>query len=163
MKTKTILLVYGEGGHKAQMMRLYKKLQQEDVSKKIEFIGICENMQCIDTLKINYSFPPLRDKFSILKTLYMLPVSIIKYIYVLAKIHLKHNPVAIISTGPGIAIIASIYFKIFRKKIIFVETWSRFSTTSLTGRVMYRLANKFYIQNKSLDVIFPKAIYSGLL
>lgn len=163
MTTKTILLVYGEGGHKAQMIRLYQKFQEESASKELEFIGICENMQSIDKLKMNYSFSPLRDKFSMTKTIVMLPFSITKYIYTLIKIHVRHHPSAIISTGPGIAVITSIYFKLFSKKIIFVETWSRFTTASLTGKVMYRLSDKFYIQNKSLDKIFPKAIYSGLL
>ncbi|EFD8919357.1 polysaccharide biosynthesis protein, partial [Escherichia coli] len=36
-------------------------------------------------------------------------------------------------------------------------------TYSLSGRIMYRLSNKFYIQNKSLLKLYPKAIYSGRL
>ncbi|HAO9336376.1 TPA: polysaccharide biosynthesis protein, partial [Escherichia coli] len=48
-------------------------------------------------------------------------------------------------------------------KVIYIETWSRFTTYSLSGRIMYRLSNKFYIQNKSLLELYPKAIYSGRL
>ena len=75
----------------------------------------------------------------------------------------KYNVLAVVSTGPGIAIVVSLFFKIFLVKIIFIETWSRFNTKSLTGTIMYKISNKFYIQNKSLQSIYPNSIYSGLL
>ncbi|MDD2698435.1 MAG: hypothetical protein PHF17_06500 [Arcobacteraceae bacterium] len=71
-------------------------------------------------------------------------------------LHKKYDVKAVVSTGPGIV---SLFFKIFGKKIVFVETWSRFETKSMTGKI----ADKFYIQNKSLQKHYPKAIYGGLL
>ena len=156
-----ILFIYGEGGHKAQMKSLLKKMELK--KNKLKFIGVCENSSVINSLDENYTFPPLRDKYSNFKTFIKLPVSFLSYIKILYFLHKKHEVKAVISTGPGIAIIASIFFKLFRKKIIFLETYSRFETQSLTGRVMYKVADRFYIQNKSLQKYYPNAIYGGLL
>ncbi|WP_081652368.1 PssD/Cps14F family polysaccharide biosynthesis glycosyltransferase [Cyclobacterium qasimii] len=79
------------------------------------------------------------------------------------KIKKKYDVLSVISTGPGLAIPFSFLFKRGHSKIVFIETWSRFETQSYAGKVMYRLADKFYIQNKSQVKFYPKAIYSGLL
>ncbi|MGL6434179.1 PssD/Cps14F family polysaccharide biosynthesis glycosyltransferase [Aeromonas caviae] len=86
-----------------------------------------------------------------------------KIIYHLIGLIKKYKFRAVITTGPGVGIISSIILKFFGSKVIHVETWSRFNTYSFTGRVMYKIADKFYVQNKSLLKLYPKAIYSGKL
>ncbi|HAS0848176.1 TPA: polysaccharide biosynthesis protein, partial [Enterobacter hormaechei subsp. xiangfangensis] len=75
----------------------------------------------------------------------------------------RTNCRAIVTTGPGIAISAAIAAKLLNVKIIHIETWSRFTTRSFSGRIMYHLASKFYVQNESLLQLYPKAIFSGRL
>jgi beta-1,4-N-acetylglucosaminyltransferase len=162
MKTKSIIFVYGEGGHKAQMKRLLHLMRQEN-NENIKYIGVCENNSTLETLDENYSFLPLRDKYSNLRTVINIPIALFSYLKILFVLHKKYDVKAVVSTGPGIAIIVSLFFKIFGKKIIFIETWSRFETKSITGKIMYKVADKFYIQNKSLQKHYPKAIYGGLL
>ena len=157
-----IIFVYGEGGHKAQMKRLLHLIRQEN-NENIKYIGICENNSTLEMLDENYSFLPLRNKYSNLRTLITAPLALFNYLKILFMLHKKYDVKAVVSTGPGIAIIVSLFFKIFGKKIIFVETWSRFETKSITGKIMYKIADKFYIQNKSLQKHYPKAIYGGLL
>jgi UDP-N-acetylglucosamine:LPS N-acetylglucosamine transferase len=48
-------------------------------------------------------------------------------------------------------------------KVIFVETGSRVTALSLTGRLMYRIANLFFVQWPDLVQRYPKAIYAGRL
>ncbi len=81
----------------------------------------------------------------------------------MSKLVLKYNIKIIITTGPGMAIPAALVAKLLRVEIIHIETWSRFSTYSLSGRIMYHLADKFYVQNESLLKLYPEAIYSGRL
>ena len=69
----------------------------------------------------------------------------------------------LISTGPGIAIIPAIAMRAKGGVVIHVETWSRFTTKSATGRLMYLLAQHFLIQNTSLTRHYPTAIYAGRL
>ena len=68
-----------------------------------------------------------------------------------------------VSTGPGIAILPAILTRSFGGKVVHIETWSRFYSKSMTGKVMYFLANKFYVQNQSLLKLYKQAIYSGKL
>jgi UDP-N-acetylglucosamine:LPS N-acetylglucosamine transferase len=80
------------------------------------------------------------------------------------KINQKHSVKAVISTGPGISILTALFFKLFTKaKVIHVETWSRFYSKSLTGRILYRLSDFFFVQNEELLKLYPKAIYRGRL
>jgi len=46
---------------------------------------------------------------------------------------------------------------------VHVETWSRFETRSWTGRVMYRIADRFYVQNREQKRHYPHSIFGGLL
>jgi UDP-N-acetylglucosamine:LPS N-acetylglucosamine transferase len=69
----------------------------------------------------------------------------------------------VISTGPGMCIIPSLLFRLLGREVIHLETWSRFDSRSFTGRVMYRVATKFYVQNASLMSLYRNAIYAGRL
>ena len=162
MKKDAIVLVYGSGGHKEQMRRLHNKILSIcDID--LLFIGICEKNHDIRDIKINFFINPLREKYGIIKTLIHLPISIIVETYCFIEIMYKYNIKFIISTGPGIALVPIVLGKILGKKTVFIESWSRFRTASLTGKIAYHLSSEFYIQNKSLQIVYPKATYSGLL
>ncbi|WP_339923264.1 PssD/Cps14F family polysaccharide biosynthesis glycosyltransferase [uncultured Cyclobacterium sp.] len=165
MKSKVILLIYGSGGHKTQMEKFLDNIAKEGLDLNISFIGITESGVSINNSKIIESFeqPAFRNKYFSLMSLVKIPKKYYNFIACFLKIRKKYEVLSVISTGPGLAIPFSILFKRGNSKIIFIETWSRFETQSYAGKVMYRLADKFYIQNKSLVKFYPKAIYSGLL
>jgi UDP-N-acetylglucosamine:LPS N-acetylglucosamine transferase len=77
------------------------------------------------------------------------------------------RPVAILSTGPAIAVPVSIIGKVLGARIIFVETGSRIQSLSLTGRIMYRWAHLFFVQwpqlREKLPADDPRVIYAGRL
>jgi hypothetical protein len=54
MRKEAVLLVYGEGGHRAQMKRLYAQLKPELTARGIEAVGVCEYEDSIDEFE-NYS------------------------------------------------------------------------------------------------------------
>ena len=78
------------------------------------------------------------------------------------KILWKERPDVLLSTGAGAIVPFSIIGRLFfRTKVVFVETLTRVRIPSLTGRIMYRLANRFYFQTEPLRGFFPKGIYKG--
>jgi UDP-N-acetylglucosamine:LPS N-acetylglucosamine transferase len=162
MRKNAIILVYGSGGHKEQMRRLHNKILSVS-DKDPLFIGICEKNHGIKDIKVNFCINPLREKYGIVKTLFRLPVSMVEEAYYFLVILYKYNIKFIISTGPGIAIVPIILGRMLGKKIVFIESWSRFKSASLTGKLAYYLSNEFFIQHKSLQVIYPRSTYSGLL
>lgn len=74
----------------------------------------------------------------------------------------REKPTVIISTGAGpvvpFAIVGKLFFRIH---VIFIETITRIRRPSLTGRIMYHIADDFYYQWEPLQKFFPKAKYAG--
>ncbi len=79
------------------------------------------------------------------------------------KIIRKERPSLILSTGAGPIVPFTLVGKLFRIPTIFIETFTRVKEPSLTGRIMYRLADKFIYQWRTLERFFPKGIYGGPL
>jgi len=77
-------------------------------------------------------------------------------------IFFKEKPDVIITTGGGIAIPISFLGKLMRKKIGFIESSSRVKTPSLTGKILYPIADLFLVQWKCLLKRYgKKARYEG--
>ncbi len=75
----------------------------------------------------------------------------------------KEKPTVILSTGAGPVVPFTLIGKLLGIPTIFIETFTRVTKPSLTGRIMYRLADKFYYQWEPLRNAFPKGIYGGPL
>jgi UDP-N-acetylglucosamine:LPS N-acetylglucosamine transferase len=71
----------------------------------------------------------------------------------------KESPSLILSTGAGPIVPFALVGKLLRIKMIFVETFTRVTKPSLTGRIMYWLADRFFYQWKPLESYFPKGVY----
>ncbi|MFA5976301.1 MAG: PssD/Cps14F family polysaccharide biosynthesis glycosyltransferase [Elusimicrobiota bacterium] len=75
----------------------------------------------------------------------------------------RERPGLLLSTGAGPAVPFALVAKLLRIPVIFVEISAQVTEPSLTGRVMYYLADRFFYQWKPLGRYFPKAVYGGLL
>ncbi len=74
----------------------------------------------------------------------------------------KYKPKVIFSLGAAPAFVFSLIGKYFFKtKIIFIDSFSRVNTPSMTAKLIYRITDSFYIQWPSLKKYFPKAKYFG--
>lgn len=67
----------------------------------------------------------------------------------------------VVSTGAGIAPPVFLAAKMWRKKTIFIESFSRVVEPSLSARICYRLSDCFYVQWSSMLKHFPKAVFKG--
>ena len=153
-----VLLIAGEGGHYAQAKRLY--------------IGTKEELQCpvlvltdslnkkIEKHVVHYELGDFRRKSGF--SFFGFIAHLLKCFFIVLPLITRYK-VNVISTGPGIAILPSIIVKFSGGSVVHIETWSRFYSKSGAGRVMYYLADKFYVQNVELLELYPKAIYSGRL
>lgn len=163
MSKRNVLLIYGEGGHRAEMSILYKNLSNR-IKNNCNFIGLCENGDSIPSLTKNYNMPVIGVKYSTirmyLRAIYLPPIILFR----VWRIDSKYNISSVVSVGPGISIWPSIYFRLFKSKvlIIFIENSCKHKK-SYTGRIMHQIANKFYVQNRSLLSVYKHAIYSGQL
>lgn len=75
----------------------------------------------------------------------------------------KERPQLMLSTGAGIAIPFAICARLLKIPVLFVETLGRIKTPSLTARIIYPFADRFFYQWESLKGHFPRGEYSGPL
>lgn len=76
----------------------------------------------------------------------------------------RERPDILISTGAGAIVPFAIVGRLFfRTEVIFVESLTRVSMPSLSGRIMHRLATRFYYQTETLAPFFPRGQYRGAL
>jgi UDP-N-acetylglucosamine:LPS N-acetylglucosamine transferase len=73
------------------------------------------------------------------------------------------RPAAVLSTGPSVAVPICVLARLTGVRVIFVETGSRVTALSTTGRIMYRVAHLFFVQWPELLHECPRAIYAGRL
>jgi beta-1,4-N-acetylglucosaminyltransferase len=52
----------------------------------------------------------------------------------------------VLSTGAGIAVPAFLVARLRRRRVVYVESLTRTSSLSLSGRLVYPLANAFFVQ-----------------
>lgn len=86
-----------------------------------------------------------------------------------APILLRHSPDVIICNGPGtcvpIVLMAFLLavLGVKRARVVFVESFCRVETLSISGRLLYHLADHFVVQWPQLTNKYPRAKYHGLL
>jgi len=51
--------------------------------------------------------------------------------------------------------------KIFGSKIIFIETFANSKTKTLSGKIVYKIADTFIVQWEDMKKLYPKAICAG--
>ncbi len=75
----------------------------------------------------------------------------------------KQKPDLILGTGAGLAVPFALIGRVVGIRTIFVETFTHVRQPSLSGRIMYYLAERFFYQWHSLQRYFPRATYGGPL
>jgi UDP-N-acetylglucosamine:LPS N-acetylglucosamine transferase len=73
----------------------------------------------------------------------------------------RERPAIIVSTGAGLIVPFTLVAKLFGIPTVFIEAATQVADPSLSGRIMYWLADRFFYQWKALEHHFPKATYGG--
>lgn len=146
-KRVKLLFVSASGGHLEQLMML------TPLMKKYSSIVVTEKTKVNSVADYYMLQAGAKQKPVILRNLINLIIAL--FIFV------KERPTHIISTGGVISVPFVILSKITKSKVIFIETFARIEDSTRTGRFMYKHADLFIVQWKSLLKVYPKAIYGG--
>jgi beta-1,4-N-acetylglucosaminyltransferase len=162
---QTVVIFAGAGGHLAQSQKFISKLLEETCQKGIS----CEIVRMTDVLvgatdDELIQIGELRPKHpqGLFHRLSMLFTHFVMTNRACAKVG-KTRPRLYISFGPGSAILCSLFFKLYGVRIVHIESWSRFTTRSFTGLIMHKIADEFFVQNRSLLDVYPGAKWVGRL
>lgn len=153
MSNKKICFCSSSGGHFEQLMMMRPLMEKYDgfiITEKIE--GSNEDIG-VKT----YYLPQINrlEKIFFIKLILIFLKSI--YIYVMER------PQVTISTGVLATIPFCLLSKLLGTKIIYIESFAKINTPTKTGNLLYRYADRFYVQWESMLEIYPNAIYKGRL
>ena len=74
---------------------------------------------------------------------------------------IKERPKVMITTGVLAVIPLALLMKLFGGKLIYIESFAKVCSKNLTGNLLYRFADQFYVQWEEMLKLYPKAIYKG--
>lgn len=77
------------------------------------------------------------------------------------KIYRKEKPDVVICTGVLAMIPMCLIAKFHGKKLIYIESFAKVTSATMTGKFLYKFADQFYVQWSEMQKIYPKAIYLG--
>ena len=152
---KKVMFISSMGGHLTEMMQL------KSIFKEYDYKIVTEKHTSTITLKSKYKskidYLLTGNKDHMLRYIFVIPYNIIKSLI----LFLKFKPDVVVTTGAHTAVAMCYIAKIFRKKVIYIESFANIETKTLTGRLVYPIADKFIVQWHSMLKLYPKAVYGG--
>jgi beta-1,4-N-acetylglucosaminyltransferase len=158
-REKAIICNFGTGGHAEQMRRLLSHLDTGELVLIAQSPTKPRDKWYKDYSKIHKVRPDYASFFGILA----IPLFVIANFIETLKLFIRYDIRILISTGSGVAIVPSVVAKLCCAKVLFFESWSRFNVPSISGRIMYRIADVFFVQNEEIHKFYKNAIYLGQL
>ncbi|MDI6807228.1 MAG: PssD/Cps14F family polysaccharide biosynthesis glycosyltransferase [Candidatus Aenigmarchaeota archaeon] len=143
-----ICLACSPGGHLLQIMQLKRIYEKYDHFFLTFRRGMTEDL--LKNERVYFIKDPKRNPLELL----------LNFLQTLT-IFLKEKPDVVISTGAGVAVVSCFLAKLFGRKVIFIESFSRVTQPSISGRLVYPVSDLFIIQWKNLLEYYPKAVYGG--
>ena len=71
------------------------------------------------------------------------------------------SPDLVLVNGPGTCVPVAVLARLAGARVVFVESWCRVESLSLTGRVLYYVAHRFVVHWPELARRYPRAEYLG--
>ncbi len=153
---KKVMFISSTGGHLTEL------LEMSPIFKDYDYSLITEKTKSNLYLKEKYQnvyYLVYGTKSHFLPYLFKFIYNTFKSFYLFLKI----RPDVIVTTGTHTAVSMCYIAKLFRKKVIYIETLANKETKTLAGKLVYPIADYFLVQWESMVKLYPKAIYIGLL
>lgn len=77
------------------------------------------------------------------------------------RIVLKEKPDAVICTGVLACIPLCLIAKACGAKLVYIESFAKVTDATLTGKLLHRFADRFYVQWESMLDVYPDAVFVG--
>lgn len=139
------------GGHFEQLMMLKPLMEKYEsfvMTEKTGYQVLDRNQKVYYMGQINRKeiLVPVKLLWNIIKSFY---------------IFFREKPDIVICTGVLAMIPICRIAKLCGKKLIYIESFAKVTSPTRTGRYLYKYADCFYVQWKSMIDVYPDAIYLG--
>ena len=151
---KKVIFISSTGGH------LNELLQLKPLMKKYNSYLITEKTKSNLSLKDNFdnvNYLIYGTKKNLFTYFFKFSFNVIKSLY----LYIKIRPNIIITTGTHTAVPMCYIGKLFRSKIVYIETFANSKTKTVAGKIIYPIADTFIVQWESMLELYPKAVLGG--
>ncbi len=154
LKTR-VIFTSSAGGHYSELCELKELMERYN-----SFLITEDHEMMQEYKKVNKSrswYMPAGTKEHLFKFLCNFPINIFKSF----KAFLKVRPDVVIATGAHTTVPICYIAKLFGRKVIFIETFANITTKTLSGKLVYPIADLFLVQWEDMLKLYPKAKYRG--
>lgn len=156
MRKKKVIFIASSGGHLTELLQL------NPLFKDYDSFLITEKDMSTSSLKVEgakvFFFPPTRKNCWHEYLMGNLKSALLSFWY-----FFKLRPDVVLSTGAGISVYLAYLAKLFGRRVIFIETYAAINGKSGAGKLIYPIADRFYVQWESMGVFYPNSVYKGTL
>lgn len=148
---KKLCFAASSGGHFEQIVML------KPLMKKYESFVVTEKTRyevSIDGKRMYYLHQINRKEF-------LFPFKMMINIFESIKLFFREKPDVVITTGVLAVVPLCLTAKLFKKKLIYIESFAKITSPTKTGKMIYKFADQFYVQWETMLKFYPNAIYLG--
>lgn len=173
----SVLAIAGSGGHTTELLRLVSVLQQDRYKPRHYVVALSDGMSSAKISAFENERKSIENQDYFLQRIprsrevsqsWITSVGTTFYALLHSfPIVLRTKPDIILCNGPGTCIplcAVGFLFKILgisNCQIIFVESFCRIQSLSLSGKILYYFADKCFVQWPALKEKYPKTEYMG--
>lgn len=151
MKGKKICFAASSGGHFEQLLMLKPMMQKYDsfiMTEKTQYSASDKSQKTYYLSQVNR-----KEK--------LWPFKLLAGTFKSLVIFIKEKPDIVICTGVLAMIPMCLLAKLFKKKLIYIESFAKVTSPTISGKLLYKYADRFYVQWDSMKNIYPNAICLG--
>ena len=150
---KKVMFISSMGGHLSELMKLdFENYDYSIVTEKTDSNKDLKDQYINKVYYLTYG-----TRKTPIRYFFILIFNFFKSLY----LFLKLKPEVVVTTGTHTAVAMCYIARIFRKKVIWIETFANRNTKTLAGRLVYPIANTFVVQWEEMKKLYPKAVYWG--
>lgn len=151
MKKSKLCFAASSGGHFEQISMLKPLMEEYDsfvVTEKTTYKASIKNHRMYYMHQVNR-----KEK--------LMPIWMIVNSFRSLRIMIIEKPDVVITTGVLAMIPICLLAKFLHKRLIYIESFAKVSSPTLTGKFLYKYADQFYVQWESMKQFYPDAIFLG--
>lgn len=162
-----LLIIMGSGGHTSEMVKLISNLDLRTKYKPVHFLvseddTLSRNKIAQYTTESGGYVHITRRSRKVGQSYLTSVITTLVASYDALMLCLRIRPEVIICNGPGTCIPMCLISKmVLRTIVIFVESFCRVESLSLSGKILYFVADHFVVQWPLLKTRYPRSIYLG--
>jgi len=146
-----VLFVASNGGHLLQLVQLRDEWAREE--RHWVTFDKADARSLLAGEDVTYAHHPTNRNVA----------NLVRNLRLALNVFWRLRPKAVVTTGAGVAVPFCYVGRLFGARVVFIESFSRISEPSLTGRLVHPVASRFFVQWPELRKRYRKAEYHGAL